>query len=98
MTVYRVLNLTNGDTIFGEAIGVPNESGMVDIQIKTPFCAKTGGIMPYMVDIMSNAPAAVQVNPMNIVWSAPLEDFPEVEQTYKDATSKIIQRDSKIII
>jgi len=93
----KALKLIDGELIFGEVEAIHNEQ-TTEILVKTPFCAKSAGIMPYCMDLMTSAPAAIQVNPMNIIWSADLEDFPKACEIYKEATSKIIQPSSNIIV
>jgi len=94
----KVFKLIDGETIFGDCEAVYTESGVTEILIKTPFCAKKEGVMPYMADLLTSAPAAVQIHPMNVLWQAPLEDFPKVLEVYTNATSKVIKPESKIII
>jgi len=93
----RVIKLVNGETIMGECETVYTENA-AEILIKTPFCATTAGIMPYMVDVMASAPAAIQIHPMNVLWTVPLDEFPQANEKYKEATSVLIQPKSDIII
>jgi len=94
--ILKVLKLIDGDLVFGEVEAVHGET--TEILMKNPFIAKPAGVMPYCVDLMTSAPAAIQINPVNIIWSAPLEDFPKALEIYQEATSKIIKPDSKIIV
>jgi len=97
----RVIKLITGEVVFGEVEAVPTgegESSHVEIQIKTPFTAVNAGIMPYLSDLMGSSPGAIQVHPMNVLFQLPLSDFPIAEKAYNEATSKIIQSESKIII
>jgi len=93
----RVIKLVNGETIFGECETVYTENA-AEVLIKTPFCAKPAGIMPYMADIMASAPGAIQIHPMNILWTVPLDEFPQVLEKYKAATSVLVQPKSGIIL
>jgi len=103
----KALKLITGELVFGEVEGIEVAPGVTEILMKKPFeglAAAPGrphGYMPYSADRMSNAPAAIQINPMNVVWSAPLEDFPEALEIYQEQTFKIQKpdaSDSKIII
>jgi len=97
----RVIKLITGELIFGEVLAVPSGEGdnaHVEIQVKTPFTAVPAGVMPYLADVMGSAPGAVQIHPMNILFQLPLSEFPIAEKAYKEATSKIIAPESKIII
>jgi len=97
MSKIKVLKLLNNETIMGDAEGVYTDD-ITQILVKMPYIAKNGNIMPYMMDEMMSAPAAVQIHPMNVLWSADLEDFPIAFKAYNDATSKILAPESNIII
>lgn len=88
-TIRRLFKLISGDVILGEVVLVETANGQ-EIQIKTPFTAKGGNIMPYMYDVMAQAPSAVQIHPMNILWSVPLDEFEEANKVYIQATTGII--------
>ena len=88
MAVKKVIKIMTGDIIFGNMESVDGPGGK-EILVKQPFQAKDGNIMPYGVLDLGSAPAAIQIHPMNIVWSAPLDDFPDVEKAYVKATSGI---------
>jgi len=96
--VKKVIKLITGEIIFGNMEGVESANGQ-EILIKQPYQAKEGNIMPYGILDLGNGPGAVQIHPMNVIWSSPLEDFPEIEKAYLKATTGIeIQEKSKIII
>lgn len=86
--VKKVLGLINGDIVFGNMEGIETEGG-VEILVKQPYQAKGGNIMPYRIQDLGNAPGAIQLHPMNVVWSSPLEDFPEIQTAYLKATTNI---------
>lgn len=92
--------LINNEVVFGEVEAVQKDQH-TEILVKTPYTARNGSIMPYMVDVMGSAPGAIQIHPMNIVWSVPLDEFPEAERVYIEATSGIVmnkKEDKKIIV
>lgn len=96
--VKKVIKLITGEIIFGNMEGVETANGQ-EILVKRPYQAKDGNIMPYGILDLGNAPGAVQIHPMNVIWSSPLEDFPEIETAYLKATTGIeVQEKSKIII
>jgi hypothetical protein len=95
----KVFKLINDEVIFGECFTmVSEETGIGEILIKSPFTAKGGRMIPYMVDVMGSAPAAVQIHPMNIVWQVPLDEFPEALKGYIEATSGIITETKSSIL
>jgi len=96
MPIYKVLKLLDGDLVLGEVEAVHTEH-MTEILLKKPFTVTERGAMPYMYNILRKSPAAIQLNPGNIIWTAPLADFPDVEKVYLDATTKIVKPESKII-
>ena len=46
---------------------------------------------------MTESPKAIQIHPMNILWSVPLNEFPEANKIYEEATSVILKPEKKII-
>lgn len=93
----RVFKLITGEVIFGDTQTIPDQNG-TQFLIKEPYMAENGGILPYMMREMGNGPGAVQIHPMNVIWSVPLDEFKEVEKAYKKATSKIITPEKPSII
>lgn len=86
----RLFKLINNEVIFGECEYVEYDDGRpTDIRIKTPFTAKNGNIMPYMTDVLTSAPAAIQIHPMNVLWSTPLNEFKVVDDAYLKATTRL---------
>lgn len=85
----RFFKLINDEVIFGD-VEIINNGQHTEILIKTPYTAKNGNIMPYMIDVMMESPAAVQIHPMNVLWSVPLDEFEEANRVYIQATSGII--------
>lgn len=94
----RLFKLINNEVIFGECETIENDGGAVEILIKTPYTAQSGNIMPYMVDVMTQAPSAVQIHPMNILWQVPLDEFAEAHKVYTEATSGIVTDTQQRII
>ena len=86
----RFFKLITNEVVFGDCETVLTESGVTEILIKKPYTAKNGNIMPYMVDVMTSAPAAIQLHPMNIIWTVPLDEFAEANKVYVQATTGII--------
>lgn len=86
----RFFKLITNEVVFGDCETVQTESGVTEILIKKPYTAKNGNIMPYMVDVMTSAPAAIQLHPMNILWTVPLDEFEEANKVYVQATTGII--------
>ena len=86
----RLFKLINGEVIFGDVDMIIVEGGHAEALIRKPYTAKNGNIMPYMLDALASAPAAVQIHPMNILWTVPLDEFPEAHKAYIKATSGII--------
>ena len=82
----RVFKLINNELIIGDVETVPLENH-VEILIKQPYTAKDGNLMPYMITELTSAPAAIQIHPMNIIWTVPLDEFPEAEKVYRKATT-----------
>lgn len=86
----RFFKLINNEVVFGSCETVLTESGVTEIMIKKPFTAKNGNMMPYMVDVMTTAPAAIQIHPMNILWTVPLDEFRDANEAYITTTTGII--------
>lgn len=93
----RVFKLITGEVIFGSVETVPTEQG-AQILVKKPFEAKGGNMMPYMTDVMGSSPAAVQIHPMNIIWTVPLDEFEEAYRVYQEATSGIVTEKKQQIV
>jgi hypothetical protein len=83
----RVLKLINNETLFGEVSAV---DGSPDVFIENPWKALGGEVMPYMQGDLMRPLKAVQIHPLNILWSAPMDDFPELQQLFVKETSGII--------
>lgn len=94
----RFFKLINNEVVFGECETIKTEGGATEILIKKPYTAKAGNIMPYMVDVMTSAPGAIQIHPMNILWTVPLDEFEEANKVYTEATSGIILNPKEKII
>jgi hypothetical protein len=86
----RFFKLVNNEVVFGDCETIEKEGGGVEILIKKPFTVVNGKIMPYMSNVMMASPAAIQIHPMNILWTVPLDEFEEVYNVYSEATSGII--------
>lgn len=85
----RLFKLINDEVIFGEIEVVTNQHGE-EILVKKPYTAKNGKIMPYMLDVLMESPRAVQIHPMNVLWSVPLDEFEHANKAYIQATTGII--------
>lgn len=94
----RFFKLINNEVVFGECETVLTESGVTEILIKKPFTAKNGNMMPYMVDVMTTAPGAIQIHPMNILWTVPLDEFKDANEAYITATTGIILNPTERIV
>jgi hypothetical protein len=59
---------------------------------------QNGNVMPYCMDVLPTAPGAIQIHPMNILWTVPLDEFPDVEKAYIKATTGLeVEEKSRII-
>lgn len=85
----RLFRLINGETIFGEVEIVPGVNGE-EVIIKKPFTIIGSQPIPYMGDLLPNAPAAIQIHPMNVLWSVPLDEFKEIRDFYIKETTGLI--------
>ena len=85
----RCFKLINNEIIFGEIEVIDGPNGG-EILVKKPYTAKGGKVMPYMLDVLMESPKAVQIHPMNVLWSVPLDEFDEVNRVYIQATTGII--------
>ena len=86
----RLFKLINGEVIFGDVDTLIVDAAHTEVLIRKPYTAKDGNIMPYMLDTLASSPAAVQIHPMNILWTVPLDEFPEAHKAYVKATSGLI--------
>ena len=86
----RFFKLINNEVVFGECETLQTESGSTEILIKTPYTAMNGNVMPYMAMTMGSAPGAIQIHPMNILWTVPLDEFPEALKIYEEALTGIV--------
>lgn len=94
----RLFKLINNEVIFGDIEVVTTKEGQSEILIKNPWTAKAGNMMPYMMDVMSEAIGAVQIHPMNILWSCPLEEFKQANDLYIEKTTGIVTDSKQKII
>lgn len=83
----RVFKLITGELVFGKCETVVNNSGVTEILIKTPYTSYNGGIVAYCMPELAGTPAAIQIHPMNIVWQTFLNEFPEADKAYTEATT-----------
>jgi hypothetical protein len=83
----KVLKLMNNETLFGEVSAVQDSA---EIFIENPWKVLGGEVMPYMEGDLMVPLKAVQIHPMNIIWSAPMDDFPELQRLWVSKTSGII--------
>ena len=95
--VTRVVNLITGEKLAGSVKVVEGINGQ-ELLITKPFIIKDGGAFPYMVEDLGSAPAAVQVHPMNVIWSVPMGEFKELHKMYLEKTTGIVTEVKKEII
>ena len=94
----RFFKLINGEMVYGDTETVPTMNG-TEIVIKKPYMVKNGNAMPYCMDVLPSAPGAIQIHPMNILWTVPLDEFPDIEKAYIKATTGLdIDTKSKLIL
>jgi hypothetical protein len=93
----RFFKLINGEMVYGETETVPTQNG-TEIIIKKPYMVQNGNVMPYCMDVLPSAPGAIQIHPMNILWTVPLDEFPDVDKAYTKATTGLDVPDTPKII
>lgn len=87
MNTKRFFHLITGEDVFGEMEVITNSP---EILIVEPYTVKNGNMLPYMYDKIGQSPKAIQIHPMQIVWSCPLDEFPEIHQHYSKILAKIV--------
>lgn len=93
----RFFRTISKEIIFGDCEIIQTANGS-EILIKEPYTVKNGKAMPYMYDELMKSPAAIQIHPMNVLWSVPLDEFDEINKIYIEATSGIISTTNRIVI
>lgn len=83
----RVFKLITGELVFGRCETVITNNGVAEILIKYPYTAYQGGIVQYCMPELAGTPAAIQIHPMNIIWQTFLNEFPEADKAYTEATT-----------
>jgi hypothetical protein len=83
----RVFKLIDGSLVFGKCETVITNNGNTEILIKHPYTSYQGGIVQYCMPELAGSPAAIQIHPMNIIWQTFLNEFPEAEKAYTEATT-----------
>ena len=83
----RVFKLITGELVFGRCETVITNNGVAEILIKYPYTAYQGGIVQYCMPELAGTPAAIQIHPMNIIWQTFLNEFPESDKAYTEATT-----------
>lgn len=83
----RVFKLITGELVFGKCETVINNAGVAEILIKHPYTSYQGGIVQYCMPELAGSPAAIQIHPMNIIWQTFLNEFPEADKAYTEATT-----------
>lgn len=83
----RVFKLITGELVFGKCETVITNSGVAEILIKYPYTSYQGGIVQYCMPELAGSPAAIQIHPMNIIWQTFLNEFPEADKAYTEATT-----------
>lgn len=85
----RLFKLITSEIVFGNTEVHQGINGP-EFHIKEPYTSKNGQLMPYMIQELGNAPAAINIHPMNVIWQVPLDEFKEAYDLYVKATSRII--------
>lgn len=85
----RVFKLITNEIVMGEVHLVETTRGD-EIIIKKPFTVINGNLTPYMLKELMNAPGAIQIHPMNVIWNVEISEFPEVQNAYIKATTNLI--------
>lgn len=80
----------NNDIIFGETEVIVNRDGIGEFLILKPYTSVNCEIMPYVLKDIGETPKAIQLNPINVVWQTPLDEFPKVFNIYTEQTTGII--------
>ena len=83
----RFFHLITKEDVFGEIQVLENNP---EILIVEPYTVKNGNMMPYMYNILGISPKAIQIHPMNILWSVPLDEFEELDKQYTKVRTGII--------
>lgn len=95
----RLFKMINDEIIFGDVEVVTNNGGVGEFLIRNPYTAINGNIMQYCVKDLTQAPAAIQIHPMNVIWQTPLDEFSEAYRVYMEQTTGIVtDSKSKIVI
>ncbi len=89
----------NNDIVFGDVEVIQNRDNIGEFLVKTPYTAIDCKIMPYVLKDIGESPLAIQLNPVNIVWHVPLDEFPKLLAIYTEQTTGIItETKPKILI
>ncbi len=86
METKRFFHLINGDVVFGNTESLNEHT----VLITDPFTAKDGKVIPYMLDICMDKAKSIQIHMMNVLWTCPLDEFPQMNTVYIEATTGII--------
>lgn len=86
----RVFKLITNEVLFGEYEIIQEGERTGEIRIIRPYVYRGSKILPYMLDNLPSAPAAIQIHPMNVIWSVELDEFPDLNSAYTQATTDII--------
>ena len=94
----RFFKLINNEIIFGDCEVVKNSNGDGEILVKNPYTIIDHQMSPLLFTITGEYPKAVQIHPMNIVYSFPLSEFPELEKNYIKSTTGLVTESKPSII
>lgn len=95
----RLFKTINDEIIFGDTEVITNNSGVGEFLIRNPYTAINGKLLQYCIKDLTEAPSAIQIHPMNVIWQTPLDEFPEVNKVYLEQTTGIVtDTKSKIVI
>lgn len=94
----RFFKLINNEIIFGDCEVVKNNNGDGEILVKNPYTVKDSNLAPLMYIEVGEYCQAVQIHPMNILYSFPLSEFPNLEKTYIEKTTGLVTESKPSII
>lgn len=91
--ITQIFKTINNELIFGECHGT--ETGILIVKPMTSF---NNNVIPYLLDAAGSPAPQINLNSMNIVWTAPLSDFPQLENIYNEYVGGLIKEPKKQVI
>ena len=85
----RLFKMLNNEVIFGK-VELTDTGNGEEILVKKPFTIVQQKGIPYMGNVLGSSPAAIQIHPMNVLWSVALDEFKEINDAYNRETSSLI--------